>query len=70
MIRKRFFSALLKRLRLPASTIDPGRLVPYDSDRKRIFIWITLCWLNILLIRRMVRAGLIAPGKFKKVVKV
>ena len=47
MIRKRFFSALLKRLRLPASTIDPGRLVPYDSDRKRIFIWITLCWLNI-----------------------
>ena len=26
MIRKRFFSALLKRLRLPASTTDAGRL--------------------------------------------
>ena len=22
-------------------------LVPYNSDRKRIFIWITLYWLNI-----------------------
>ena len=33
MIRKRFFSALLKGLRLPASTIDPGRLFQSHTIR-------------------------------------